>query len=128
MKNLTIALSLISALSIASPVYAGSYSKAAGSAASGTKVLTVVPNLCPGTIAVLKTWAKTATSIAAYAVPTALPGVDVSCDNPGRPVTAGQSFNAPSVKEAQAAAIGACETARDENNGPCVVLGTVTTR
>lgn len=124
MKNLTIIASCVAALSFSTAVQAGSYTKAS----SGTKVLSVMPNLCPGTISALKTWASKTGTIGAFAVPSALPNSGLTCDNPGAPVAAGQAFNAPTVADAQAAALATCEQSRTENYGPCVVLGTVTTR
>lgn len=127
MKTVTIIATCVAALTVSSAAFAGSYSGTSTAQASN-KVLMVVPNLCPASITALKAWATKTNTIGSFAVPSALRGTEVSCDNPGPAVSAGISANAPSVQEAKAAALTACEAARTDANGPCVVLGTVTTR
>ena len=93
-----------------------------------TKYVKVLPGLCPASIEGVRQWARGVTAIAAYAVPTALPNSGADCDTKGAPVTAGQAFNSPSVKEAQTLALATCEKFRSDAHGPCVVIATMTTR
>lgn len=87
-----------------------------------TRVLRIVPGLCPATIDAFKAWAVSFEKHGAFAVPVAPASLSATCENPGPTVPAGQSMGYDDRSSARASALAVCNDARPVGFGPCVVV------
>lgn len=94
-----------------------------------TKVLTVLPGLCPETVQAMTAWAGKSEQFGAVAMPVDPTLTSSGCGSyTGPDITAGTVSGAASLDAARSAAMAACEERKPSELAECKVIGWLTYR